>query len=112
MANPGPHFGDEVARTVEDTWNTERYDRQTSAPRQLAVTELFKREGAASALRDIQCRETLCRVTLDGPSLGEGTRALPTAKKLGPNVAVLENTTERLVVLVPVETIDGLGAAQ
>jgi hypothetical protein len=109
--NPGPHFGDEIADAVLERWQAEHYDVTTSPMREQSVTDVFRDNAALGALQEVNCRESLCRLTLDGPTLGENERARIAASKLGRDVAILENNESRVVVLVSVGAVDALGTS-
>ena len=104
---PGPHFGDDVAEATENQWQSEGYDRRRAPGRQQRVTDLF-RGRAQSVLRDVQCRETLCRITFDAVEM---PNAMDTLAKLGRTVAVLENNQDRVVILIPGTIVDSLPEA-
>ncbi len=100
--NPGPHMGDPIARDVEAAWNREA-TTHASAERENKVVELFGER--RDAVQQVECKTSLCRIVFHADGLAA---SVPTAAKLGFDVAVLENNPERVVILLPVASVDRL----
>lgn len=101
ILEPGRVLFPGEADSALESWDAQ--DRTDEAPRrERAVRDLFERGDVSHLLWDAECRESLCKLTLDGAVLGNrdnGAKRL--AGKLGRAVAVLEASANRIVVLIP-----------
>ena len=104
----GPHFGDAVTYASEDRWNSEQRN-SISAGREQALHALFRSMSAPQALKDVECRETLCLIELH--LAPDDKPAINAAQALARAVAVLENQDQRVLALVPVQSVDQLRGA-
>jgi hypothetical protein len=105
--NPGVHSDDVTSRAAMAQWERERVDPESAQNRENVVERAFADANKSNLLRDVECRQTLCRLELDplaGSHADNGSKAL--AGKLGSSVAVVENDDERIVVLVPGDELE------
>lgn len=102
-ANPliGPHFGDDFSRAAAARWQHEKRDPGVSSLFEAGVRDLFEHANASRVLDEVECRETLCKLSLNAYARSHdenGEKLL--AGRLGNTVVVLESDDGGMTVLV------------
>ena len=110
--NPVIGFGfDELrpseAAVLEEKWRNDLPATTAAALRDEEIQEVFRAEGVADALRKVECRAALCKVTLDVVALADWSKGAAAAERLGPNVTIFEASSERMTAMIPVEPDEG-----
>jgi hypothetical protein len=95
-----------AAQVLEEKWKNDLPGTTAAALRDEEIEEVFRAEGVADALREVECRAALCKVTLD-VALADWTKGAAAAQRLGPNVTILEANAERMTAMIPVEPDEG-----
>lgn len=103
---PGAHFEGQAVLQAERAWQRERVDPKTAPVREARVRDLFESVDFGDVLLGIECRTSLCQLTLDAALSQDFERTRRLAGRVGEHAAVLERSAERIVVLVPGDSFD------
>jgi hypothetical protein len=95
------------AQALEEKWKNDLPGTTAAALRTEEIQDVFRDEGVPNALREVECRAALCKVTLDVVALTEWGKGAAAAERLGANVTILEASAERMTAMIPVEPDEG-----
>lgn len=95
-----------------DVWNEERHGLTSGIAHERVISEMFREEGAGDALREVECRQTLCKITLDKSIFAEMEQARTAAVKFANDFTLLQDDSDAIVALIPAENVDRIAQSE
>lgn len=91
---------------LQQKWEAERGGSGLAISRQRLVTKVFRKLGAADTLRSVECRKTLCKLTLDEMRIVQASQLQAAAARFSGTFAIVDASADGLIALVAITTIE------